>query len=316
MSNFKHNAESAIIADMIIRQRNLQKRTNVIAKMQHDYYRFKRQLIVYLTLMSAAVLLAVYYYYVDLKMVSLVMQVQIGILLFGLLVVVTGYGAYRVVNHGLFKRLLLVKKQRLRTQNAGALLAAKRWLQFYYHDRDIAPLIGEILFYLELHDWQPTIEAAITAIDHQKTAVNWQQDRQKLAYAIAQTNQMILSTVNPQGGPASRQMRFITLPGAPEVWYFGTAPQTPKINDLALGQAAVHTLPTVHGMTIASNRLTVKRSAYQLAELAEYYRQQVPGFMDGLTPEDQAKELIYEVHLQSARLDTWAQHEQLSFNVK
>lgn len=127
---------------------------------------------------------------------------------------------------------------------------------------------------------------------------------------------MILSTANAQGVPASRQMRFIKLPDVPEVWYFGTAPHTPKIKELDLGQAAVHTLPTEQGMTIASNRLIVKRSTYRLDELADYYRQQVPGFMDGLTPEDRANELIYEVHLQSARLDTWAKHEQLTFRAK
>lgn len=117
---------------MIIRQRNLQKRINVIAQMQHDYYQFKRQLIICLTFFSAAV----YYYYADLKAVLLVMQIQIGILPFGLLVVVTGYVAYRLVDHGLFKRLLQAKKQQLRVKNAGSLLAAKRWLQFYYHGRD------------------------------------------------------------------------------------------------------------------------------------------------------------------------------------
>ncbi|MHC9531861.1 hypothetical protein ACVPPR_00155 [Dellaglioa sp. L3N] len=89
--------------------------------------------------------------------------------------------------------------------------------------------------------------------------------------------------------------------------------ETPKIAELDLGKAAINTIPTSTGMTIASNRLSVKGSTYKLADLADLYREQVPGFMGGLSDEDIEDEIIYEIVIQSARLDTWTQHDQVKF---
>ncbi|WP_241810550.1 pyridoxamine 5'-phosphate oxidase family protein [Latilactobacillus curvatus] len=130
---------------------------------------------------------------------------------------------------------------------------------------------------------------------------------------VNQTNEMMLSTSDENGQPSSRQMRFIVLDDAPNIWYFGTAPDTPKIEELDRGLAAIHTMPTSEGMTIASSRLRVYRAQYKLDELADYYNAQVPGFMDSLSAEDREREIIYAIELKSARLDSWTQHEEVTF---
>ncbi|MEJ1330440.1 hypothetical protein QY895_06845 [Latilactobacillus sakei] len=48
-----------------------------------------------------------------------------------------------------------------------ALSASNRWLQFYYHQREISQIIPQILYYLEANPALETIDDAIAYIDNQ-----------------------------------------------------------------------------------------------------------------------------------------------------
>ena len=123
-----------------------------------------------------------------------------------------------------------------------------------------------------------------------------------------QTNLAVLSSVNAQGRPSSRVMRFVKS-GRPGVWYATSAPQTPKIHELDLGRVAMITVPTANGALISSNRLRIRRSEKSFNDVADLYRDQAPGYLDGMTEEDQRLEVVYEISLESAKVDSWVSHD-------
>ena len=75
------------------------------------------------------------------------------------------------------------------------------------------------------------------------------------------------------------------------------------------------TPPTEAGATIGSNRVQIRRAALPFPQVADLYRAQVPGYVDRLTEEEQQRELVYELTLQSARVDTWLEREVVEFRV-
>jgi general stress protein 26 len=50
----------------------------------------------------------------------------------------------------------------------------------------------------------------------------------------AQTNLMVLSSVDAEGQPSSRVMRFVKT-DRPGVWYAATAPDSPKVHEVNEG---------------------------------------------------------------------------------
>ena len=77
---------------------------------------------------------------------------------------------------------------------------------------------------------------------------------------------------------------------------------------------AVLTSPTPAGATISSNRVHISRAPHPFPAIADLYRTQVPGYMDGMTDEEKERELVYEVRLRSARLETWLRHDEVTFD--
>ncbi len=73
------------------------------------------------------------------------------------------------------------------------------------------------------------------------------------------------------------------------------------------------TPPTESGATIGSNRVRIRRAPMPFPEVADLYRAQVPGYVDRLTEDEQQRELVYELTLQSAKVDTWLDHEVVEF---
>lgn len=306
--------DKRLLDEMVVRERNMKKRRDISGLMLHKLRLFKRRLIMFLTVLSTGILLGLYMTFEPFKMLSVVSIIEVNVLVAAILFLFTSYFWQVMLKRWPLKHLISWYKTKLRVTYAGPLLASKRWLQFYYKDRDISPYIPQILYYLQNESKLKTVDEVLAFIDEgAPSEVEEHNVLDKFRRFIGETNQMVLSTVSADGMPASRQMRFIVSPDKANVWYFGSAPETPKIAELDLGKAAINTIPTSTGMTIASNRLSVKRSKYKLSDLAELYRVQVPGFMDGLLEEDIEDEIIYEIVIKSARLDTWTQHDQVKF---
>ena len=74
------------------------------------------------------------------------------------------------------------------------------------------------------------------------------------------------------------------------------------------------TPPTESGATISSNRVQIRRAGSSVSRVVELYRAQVPGYTDGMTEDEQQRELVYELTLQSARVDTWLEHDVVTFS--
>ncbi|WP_409021870.1 pyridoxamine 5'-phosphate oxidase family protein [Dellaglioa sp. P0083] len=306
--------DKRLLDEMVVRERNMKKRRDISGLMLHKLRLFKRRLVAFLTVLSTGILLGLYMTFEPFKMLSVVSIIEVNVLVAAILFLFTSYFWQIMLKHWPLKHLISWYKIKLRVTYAGPLLASKRWLQFYYKDRDISPYIPQILYYLQNESKLKTVDEVLAFIDEGTPSdVEEHNVLDKFRRFIGETNQMVLSTASADGMPASRQMRFIVSPDKSNVWYFGSAPETPKIAELDLGKAAINTIPTSTGMTIASNRLSVKRSKYKLEDLAELYRAQVPGFMDGLLEEDIENEIIYEIVIKSARLDTWTQHDQVKF---
>ena len=79
-------------------------------------------------------------------------------------------------------------------------------------------------------------------------------------------------------------MRFVKA-DRPGVWYVTTAPEGPKVHELDRGRVALLTSPTPAGATISSNRVQISRAPHPFPAVADLYRAQVPGYMDGMTDE-------------------------------
>ncbi len=94
----------------------------------------------------------------------------------------------------------------------------------------------------------------------------------------------------------------------PGVWYAATAPDAPKVHELDLGRVALITSPTAEGATITSNRLSIRRAEAAFDEIVQLYREQLPRYLEGMTEDDQRQELVYEITLATAKVDTWVDH--------
>lgn len=306
--------DQAIVDDMIVRERNMKNRQRVIGVIMHKRRLFKQRLVMYTAILTTAGFWVLYTSFARYGNLSVINIIQVNVLMTVILLFFNFYIWQKLVRYNPMQLFIKHYNNRLRVQYAGALLASKRWLQFYYHKREISRMIPQILYFLHTKPQFTSIDEVIAYIDKQNANPHiHQNDLRKFQKFVNQTNEMMLSISDENGQPSSRQMRFIVLDDAPNIWYFGTAPDTPKIEELDRGLAAIHTMPTSEGMTIASSRLRVYRAQYKLDELADYYNAQVPGFMDSLSAEDREREIIYAIELKSARLDSWTQHEEVTF---
>ena len=77
--------------------------------------------------------------------------------------------------------------------------------------------------------------------------------------------------------------------GRPGVWYIATTPDRPKVREFDEGRVALVTLPTPAGGTINSNRVGIARAPFTLDKVADLFEQQIPGYLDGVTEDEQAR---------------------------
>lgn len=214
---------------------------------------------------------------------------------------------------GLGRRLLANKERRLNQKYSGDLHAGRRWLQFYYQGEDIACYVPQVLYVIESEhrfDSVPEALAFVKQHHHENTSAQARALERFNAIA-AQTNLAVVSSVNVHGQPSSRVMRFVRT-DRPGLWYATTAPGTPKVPEFDTGKIALITVPTANSATISSNRVRISRAEKTFSDIADLYRTQVPGYLDGMTEEDQRLELVYELRLQSAKVDTWISNDLVS----
>lgn len=221
----------------------------------------------------------------------------------------------KLIKYRPLKYIVQRYRRRIVKRYTEALSVSNRWLQFYYYQREISHIIPQILYYLEANPALETIDDAIAYIDSQPVSSElYQNNLSEFRKYVKQFNTMVLSTANELGQPASRQINFVTLDGIPNVWYFGTDPEAPKVSELDLGRAAIFTLPTSEELRITSNRLKVYRTQYRFSDIAEAYQKQVPGYVESLSKEEQEKEIIFAIELKSARIDSRFQNKGLTFS--
>ncbi|MGV0797414.1 hypothetical protein ABQF26_10640 [Mycolicibacterium elephantis] len=213
------------------------------------------------------------------------------------------------------KRLLANKERRLNQKYSGDLHAGRRWLQFYYRGEDISVYIGQILYVIESEQRFESVDDALAFVKaHRRENPRFRERGLELFNAVAaQTNLVVISSTAGTGNVSSRFMRFVTT-DRPGLWYVTTSPDSPKVQEFDLERVALITSPTESGATISSNRVRVRRSDQPFVAVAELYHSQSPGYLDGMTEEDQRRELVYELTLESAKVDTWVDHELVVFD--
>ncbi|MBA2956185.1 hypothetical protein GON03_17735 [Nocardioides sp. MAH-18] len=210
--------------------------------------------------------------------------------------------------------LLAREESRLREKYSGDLHAGRRWLQFYYRGEDISAYVPQILYFIESEGRFDSVAAALAFAQERRheSAVFAARARERFNDVAAQTNTVILSSTDEMGHPSSRTMRFVRT-DRPGVWLVTTAPEGPKVHELDGGKVALVTLPTESGAAISTNRLRIRRSTLSFTDVVELYRAQVPGYVDGMSEAEQERELVYELTLQSAKVDTWLEHDVVDF---
>jgi hypothetical protein len=212
------------------------------------------------------------------------------------------------------QRLLTNKERRLHQKYSGDLHAGRRWLPFYYRGEDISTYIPQILYVIESERRFDSVHDALAFVKYHSrdsTKIN-AHELNKFNAVAAQANLVVVSSTNEAGQPTSRIMNFVKTE-KPGVWYVTTAPDGPKAHEFDRGQIALITPPSETGATISSNRVHIKRADETFLDIADLYRAQVPGYVDGMTEAEQRIELVYELTLQSAKVDTWLEHDLVVF---
>ncbi|CKI23916.1 hypothetical protein LTT02_28445 [Mycolicibacterium smegmatis] len=213
------------------------------------------------------------------------------------------------------EKLLANKERRLHHKYGGDLHAGRRWQQFYHRGEDISVYIGQILYVVDSEQRFECVDDALAFVKaHSGEIARFRQRGLEMFNAVVTgTTLLVVSSVNERGEVSSRFMRFVKT-DRPGVWFVTTSPDSPKVREFDSGAVALITVPNADGATISSNRVRIARSGLPFGAIAGLYRDQVPEYLDGMTEQDQRRELVYELTLESAKIDTWVDHELVVFN--
>ena len=213
------------------------------------------------------------------------------------------------------RKLVERKEVRLNEKYSGDLHAGRRWQQFYYRGEEISVYIPQILQLVESEHRFDSVDEALAFVQACRSENPRFRDRGLRLFnaVVAQTDLVVLSSADADGRPSSRFMRFVTT-DRPGVWYVTSAPDTPKVRELDRGLVSLITAPNEKGEAISSNRVRIRRAEGGFASVAHLYREQVPRYLDGMTDEDQACEVVYELTLESARVSGWTYNEMVVFD--
>ena len=213
------------------------------------------------------------------------------------------------------RRQLKRRSELLEQKYSGDLHAGRRWQQFYYQGEDISSYIPQVLYLLEgQHSYASIDEALAFAKENSYQSERFRKRGLKLFNEVAaETDLIVLSTTDENGQPSSRFMRFVRTE-TPGIWYVTSAPDAPKVHEFDRGAVALITAPNESGATISSNHARLRRAGKSFLEVADLYRAQIPRYLEGMTPEDQACELVYELVIDSAKVSNWVAHELVIFD--
>jgi hypothetical protein len=215
------------------------------------------------------------------------------------------------------RRRLASKEARLALKYGADLSAGRRWLEFYYEGEDISPYIPEILHSIENEHRFDSVREALEAVKQWHYELDNARSRARalevFTEAADQTNVVTIASVDAAGRPSARVMNYVTSDQV-DLWYLTTAPDSPKVAELDRGAIALVTAQTRSGATISSNQLQLKRSDRRFLSVAQLYRDQVPGYVEHMSDDEQQHELVYELRLHSAKIETWTERNVVVFS--
>ena len=307
-------ADQQLIAEMKQREVHLKRRQRAADAILYRVRRYRASLVALAGALGAAVVTGIFLA-LDRAEAGKASWVQLAIasvVLGALLGVEIGRDALRT---GPGRRLLAKKESKLRRRYSSDLHAGRRWLRFYYEGEDISAYIPQILHFVEGPQGFDSLQAAIdfAKANRRDGALLAERALDRFTSVAAETNRVVISSTDASGRPSSRMMRFVKS-DRPGVWYVTTAPEGPKVVEFDHSRIAVLTPPTASGATISSNRVEIRRAGAPFRDFAELYRAQVPGYADGMTEEQQQHELVFELTLLSARVETWLEHALVDFS--
>jgi hypothetical protein len=301
--------DQRLIASMRQREFSVKRRQRAANAIHFESRRYRRRLLVLMTLVNACLVTGVFILILSMDFSWLASwRVPILVAIFSILV--GPLLAQSMLRTRPGQRLLARNELWLDRKYTGDLHAGRKWMQFYYRGEDISYYVPQILYVLEGEHRFESVHAALEFVRRHD-----QENPQARAHGLeqfnavaAQTNLVVLSSVDAHGQPSSRIMRFVTT-SRPGVWYLTSAPDTPKIHELDSGRVALVTVPTEDGATISSNNVRIRRTDKAFTDIADLYRAQAPGYLDGMTDEDQRLEVVYELTLHSAVVDSWVGYD-------
>jgi hypothetical protein len=306
-------ADEALIADMKQRQFHIKKRQRATDAILYQERRFRAMLLLVVGVVVASVAAGIFW--AALRTVPHRSGWWLPLLVFVVLGAILGVQlGQSLLRTRWGRRLLAQHERRLRQRYSGDLHAGRRWLQFYFRGEDIAPYVPQILYFVEEERRLDSVQAALAlAKANQRHDTLFAQRALEAFNDVAgQATVVVVSSSDHAGFPSSRIMRFVTS-DRPGVWYVTSAPEGLKVEQFDGGRIALVTTPTGTGATISSNRVRIRRAQLPFPDVADLYRTQVPGYVDGMTEDEQRREVVFEVTLQSAKVDTWFDHEVVEF---
>lgn len=301
--------DQRLVTNMQEREFNIKKRKRAANAIFYESRRYRRVLVTLGAVIGACVVAAVF---IANGIVHHDWEVhwRPKILLLAIGAIVGAILAQGVLSTRLGRWILGRKTVRLNQKYSGDLHAGRRWMQFFYNNEDISYYVPQILYTLENEKRFNSVQSALEyAKKHARENAEAQARALRQFNAVAlRTNLVIISSVDTRGRPSVRAMRFVKS-DRPGVWYVTSAPNAPKVPEFDGGRVALITVPTEDGEAISSNRVTVRRAEKTLMDIAHLYRDQAPRYLDGMTEEDRRLEIVYELTLQSAKVDSWVSHD-------
>ncbi|WP_243057111.1 hypothetical protein [Nocardioides sp. SR21] len=305
--------DQALVADMRQRELHLKRRLRATDAIHHELRRFR---LVFVSVVAALFGLAQVVFYVTLTGLHARPDWWLpGVVNFALAVLLGALVAHSLLRRRWGKRLLARQESRLRRKYSGDLHSGRRWLQFYFDDQDISAYVPQILYFLDEGRVESVRDGLALAQESRREKGSLFAEHALACFneVAADVNKLVVSSAAGDARPSSRAMRFVKS-DRPGVWYITTAPEGPKVHELDRGVAAIVTAPTESGSIITSNRIRIARAGLSFADVAGLYDEQVPRYSDGMTEEEAKRELVYELTLLSAKVETWTEHEVVELN--
>lgn len=307
-------ADEALIADMKQRELHLKSMERAADAVLYRTRRYRAVLIAAATLVGAAAGAGLF------LLVNIGVEDPVGwqrrIVLDMILGAIIGsLLAQRLLRTRFGERLIARQEARLVQRYATELHAGRRWRHFYYRGEDISGFVPQVLHFLDgEHRFDSIDEALAFAREHRHNGDPFaSRALAKFNEVAGETNLLVVSSTDGAGGPPASQVMRFAKADRPGVWYVTTAPEGLQSRDLLQGEVAVLAASVHSGSTISSNSVRIRRLPSGFPAVIELYRTQVPGYVDRLTEDDQQREVVYELTLDSAEVDTWLEHDVVDF---